>query len=172
MLKYFKKTNERGVTFVELMVVMAFILIMVAALWIVDPRPAKNLEIAARQLANDLRRAQNMAMAAEVRSVGGVEYVPCSYGLSFSLAATSYTLVESFDDPPPDVTCPGTSLATIEEIDLPAGIEMATTGEALFLAPSGRRSPAVTTTIPVRRIDEPAYFKNVIITGDGSIEVE
>jgi type II secretory pathway pseudopilin PulG len=172
MLKYFKITNEKGVTFVELMVVMAFIFIMAATLWIVDPRPAKNLEIAARQLANDLRRAQNMAMAAETRTAGGEEYVPCGYGLSYGLASTSYVLVESFDDPPPDVTCPGTSLATIEEIGLPTGIEMATTGESLFLTPDGRRSPAATTTIPVRRTDDPTYFKNVIITGDGSIEVD
>jgi|GEM_PF-6551615 len=170
-LKNFKKIGDKGMTFIELLVVTAIILIMAGALWIGDPRPGTSLEIAVRQVANDLRLVQNMAMAAETRTAGTEEYVPCSYGIRFSLASSSYSLLENYGGVPPNVTCPGSSFV-IEVIDLPAGMEIGTSTDILFSAPYGGKSPAATTTIPVRRIDNPSNFRNIIINERGTIDIE
>jgi len=173
MLKHFKKIDSKGMSFIELMAVIAIILILATIFIGSDPRPGKNLEIAAQQLANDLRLAQNMAMAAEKMGLPPDEYIPCGYGIDFNLASLSYTLVENYGGTPPDITCPGTSRVAVEEIDLPAGIEIATNSEITFSIPLGKKSPvATTTTIVLRIINDPGYLKNVIITAGGSIDIE
>ena len=80
----------RGMTLIEVLVVVAIILILLGAV-VINPRPSVNLDRAARQLASDLRRAQNMAMSAVEQGPIGSEYVPCGYGI-YVTNSTSYVL--------------------------------------------------------------------------------
>jgi len=174
MLKHFKKIDSKGMSFIELMAVMFIILIFATFVILFDPRPGKNLEIAAQQLATDLRLVQNMAMAAEKMGLPPGEYIPCSYGIYFNFASPSYTLFEVYGGTAPDINCTSTLVSyNIEEIDLPAGIEIATSSEITFSVPLGKKSPvATTTTIVLRIANDPGYLKNVIITAGGSIDIE
>jgi len=70
----------RGMTLIEVLAVVAIILILTAAV-VINPRPSVDLDRAARQLASDLRRAQNMAMSAEEYSGS----VPYGYGIYFNI---------------------------------------------------------------------------------------
>ena len=167
---------NKGMTLIEVMLAIALIAI-VSSLVVINPYSQKNLDIAARQLVSDLRRAQNMAMAAEVRAVPCV-HVPCSYGINFNTTDTFYTLFRDIGDidctlVPPEVTCPGNNQIDvgedIETIFLPEGIEIENSGNVLFLCPAGNKSTPDDITITVRRKDKPAVSKDVIITGDGNI---
>ena len=175
MLKHFKKIDSKGMSFIELMAVIAIILILATIFIGSDPRPGKNLEIAAQQLANDLRLAQNMAMAAEKMGLPPDEYIPCSYGidLNFASSSSSYTLIEIYGGTATSTNCTSTlSSYNIEKIDLPAGIEIATSSEITFSIPLGRKSPIATTTIMLRIANDPGYLKNIIITAGGAIYIE
>jgi len=170
---------NKGMTLIEVLVVVAIIAI-ISSMVVINPRPQTNLNIAAQQLVSDLRRAQNMAMAAEVRTMP-CTHVPCSYGINFNTADTFYTLFRDIGDldcilVPPEVTCPGNNQIDvgedIETIFLPSGIEIENNGNALFLCPAGARPTPDDIIITVRRKDKPTDSKNVVITGDGNIEIQ
>jgi len=55
----------RGMTLIEVLVVVAIILILLGAV-VINPRPSVDLDRAARQLASDLRDMQNKAMAVDI----------------------------------------------------------------------------------------------------------
>ena len=77
---------NKAMTLIEVIVVVAIIAI-ISGIIVLNPRPQTNLDRAARQLAADLRRAQNMAMSAEEQ--GGE--VPCGYGIYVN-SSTTYVL--------------------------------------------------------------------------------
>ena len=179
---------NKGMTLIEVLVVVAIIAI-ISSIVIVNPRPQTNLNIAAQQLVSDLRRAQNMAMAAEVRTVPCV-HVPCSYGINFNTTDTFYTLFKDIGGldctlVPPEIICPGNNQIDVGEdiktIFLPEGIEIGVikigteienSSNAIFLCPFGVRPTPDDITITLRRKDKPTDSKNVKITGDGNIEIE
>lgn len=73
---------NKAMTLIEVLVVIAIMLILMAVAVFVNPRPSVELDNAARQLVSDLRRAQNMAMSASTQIDGwGNEIVPCGYGI-------------------------------------------------------------------------------------------
>jgi prepilin-type N-terminal cleavage/methylation domain-containing protein len=176
--KNFLKKNLDGFTLIEILVVISIIAIMSSFIFI-RPRGATDLEIAARQIVTDLRQAQSMAMAAKTRETP-CEYVPCGYGIYFSTSTPSqYVLFEDFGfrdcAADPIVTCPGNFIKNageeIEIISLPDGIELVNSGNIIFSASSGIRITTYSTTT-IRRKDEPTDIKNIIIKGDGSIEIQ
>ena len=81
MLKCYNVKMNKAMTLIEVLVIVAIMLIIMAAVF-VNPRPSVELDNAARQLAADLRRAQNIAMSASTQIDGwGNEIVPCGYGI-------------------------------------------------------------------------------------------
>ena len=174
MLKYLNIKMNQGMTLIEVVLAIALIAI-ISSMVVINPRPQTNLNIAAQQLVSDLRRAQNMAMATAVRGVSPNEYVPCGYGINFSASSADYILFEDFDGIPPDITCPDDNERDaggnedIETISLPDGIEIENSGDALFLSPAGTKSTPDDITITLRKKNNPAVSKDVIITGDGNI---
>ena len=179
MLRCLNKIDNRGMTLLELLIVIV-IIVTISSLIVINPRPTTNLEIAARQLVSDLRRAQNMAMAAQVRGTPPLnEYVPCGYGISVSTSfPTSYILFEDFAGIPPAITCPDDNQRDpdasedIETISLPEGIEMASSENVFFHSPTGERPTPDDITLTVQIQDNQADFKNIIIIGAGDIEIE
>ncbi|MGB2762766.1 MAG: hypothetical protein WBC21_04535 [Minisyncoccales bacterium] len=80
-LKCLNVKMNKAMTLIEVVVVVV-IMFMLFAVVFINPRPSADLDRAARQLASDLRRVQNMAMAAETQIDGwGDEIVPCGYGI-------------------------------------------------------------------------------------------
>ena len=125
MLKCFNVKMNKAMTLIEVLTVIAIMLILMAAVFI-NPRPSVELDNAARQLAADLRRAQNMAMSAQEQ--GGE--VPCGYGIcipgSFSNIREYILFADKDHDCDPAQRDYFWDLAegdeNIEEPDLPSGV--------------------------------------------------
>ncbi|MCK4453840.1 GspH/FimT family protein [Candidatus Parcubacteria bacterium] len=177
MLKCLNAKMNKAMTLIEVLVVIAIILILLSVVFI-NPRPQAELDRAARQLANDLRRAQNMAMASEIRTIP-CDYMPCGYGINFNDSDGFYTLFGDFGAIdcaviPPEVTCPGNEQMdggeSIKTIEFHLGTITITggSGNAIFYTPSGEVSSSADIDIQ----DSTGATKRISVSSAGKIEIE
>jgi len=83
--KYKLIVDNKGFSFVEIMIVIAIIGIM-TSITLVSLMPSKNAEslnAAAREVASAIKLAQSYALQGKVVQISGINTVPCGYGFIF-----------------------------------------------------------------------------------------
>ena len=93
MFKCFNVKMNKAMTLIEVLVVVAIMLILMAAVFI-NPRPSVELDNAVREFVSSLRSAQNMAMS--VITQPGV--VPGAYGITMTGPSTYHVLWYCWSD--------------------------------------------------------------------------
>ncbi len=111
-------TNKKGMSVIELLVVIAIIAVFSAIVFMNPGSSQLGLDRAARQVASDLRRAQNMAMSVKEHK----DKVPCGYGIYFDgVDRKSYTLFADHIDSCNDIYDSGEE---VDSIALPSGTQI------------------------------------------------
>ncbi len=147
------KFNNKGMTLIELLAVIVMMLILLGVVFI-NPRPSTDLDVAARQLVTDLRRAQNMAMSAERHN----DSVPDSYGIKYTNGDSKYVL------------CKYSPEVEIEEIDFPLkSITIDSSSNSIrFRTPDG--SVDIPRDIDIKYSD--GSTKRITVNSAGLIEIQ
>ena len=176
-----KKNNSKGFTLVETIVVVAVVSILSIVMLASHQGSQKQQSVqrAAHQLAGDIRRAQNMAMA----SVEHEDAIPDGYGIYIEKNDSSYILFadgngnQKWNSEPPDFM--------VEEINLPSNVEISDISPApgnhvsIFFEPpdpityiNGDSSAGTDTTITLIFDGIASYCKEVTVKTSGQIEID
>jgi prepilin-type N-terminal cleavage/methylation domain-containing protein len=173
-----KKNNSKGFTLVETIVVIAVVSILSIVMMAnyQGSQKQQSVQRAAHQLAGDIRRAQNMAMASTEQ--GGV--IPDGYGIYIIKNSNSYIL---FADTNNNQSRNGTGDEDIELINFISGVEVfnispppAVHADIFFEPPdpttyiNGNSSAGKQTTITLKA-QGTSYIKTVTVKTSGQIEI-
>jgi prepilin-type N-terminal cleavage/methylation domain-containing protein len=173
-----KKNNSKGFTLIETVVVMAVVsilsIVMIANYQ--GSQKQQSVQRAAHQLAGDIRRAQNMAMASTEQ--GGI--IPDGYGIYIIKNSNSYIL---FADTNNNQKRNGTGDEDIESIIFSSGVEvfnvlpLPSPHVDIFFEPpdpttyiNGDSSAGKKTTITLI-LQGTTYKKTVTVKTSGQIEI-
>ena len=182
---------NKAMTLIEVLTVVTIMLILMAVVFI-NPRPSVDLDGAARQLASDLRRAQNMAMSAEEQNISPPAAPPnyevlCGTGVFLAGDGKTYTIFGNYN--PSDLSlCTGDNkkhgsaipfvTKDSETINLKDdyGVEV-TNGQSLsiyFTIPSGSAyiDNGSTTELGIELTANDGSTRTVTVTSAGKIEIQ
>jgi prepilin-type N-terminal cleavage/methylation domain-containing protein len=174
-----KKNNSKGFTLIETLVtvIVVSILSIVMITSYQGSQKQQSVQRTAHQLAGDIRRAQNMAMASTEQ--GGV--IPDGYGIYITKNSNSYTL---FADTNNNQSRNGTGDEDIELINFTSGVEVFNISPPpgvhvdIFFEPpdpttyiNGNSSTGEQTTITLI-FQGTSYKKTVTVKTSGQIEID
>ncbi len=174
-----KKNNSKGFTLVETIVVVAVVSILSIVMLASHQGSQKQqlVQRAAHQLAGDIRRAQNMAMASTEQ--GGV--IPDGYGIYIIKNSNFYIL---FADTNNNQSRNGSGDEDIESINFTSGVEIfdilplpGPHVDIFFEPPDpttyiNKDSSAGEEAIITLKAQGTSYIKTVIIKTSGQIEID
>jgi len=127
-----KKKNLKGVTLLELVVVMAIVGIMVTVITVSfgSENTKKNLETNAREFSSILREAQNYSLTGRQNDSSNTT---CAYSITWTIATSTYRLNAISKN---GTLCNGTS-ASVATYALKQGVVFSNGGAATFSLPWG-----------------------------------
>lgn len=180
--------GNKGFTLIEMIVVVSIIIIIstVGISIFREQRSRVDLILSAEKIANDLKKARNLAMISSKYDMGSGLEVPCGYGISFDVGnENSYILFagnnsDTGDCGTTDKTYNPTPAAEddkeVENINLPSKVIISNSADFnVFFEPP---HPATTIapidplviTVQIKGRNCPEHCRNVTIASSGKIE--
>ena len=180
--------ENKGFTLIEMIVVTSVIVVISTAGLAIfsEQRNRVDLVLSAQKVANDLRKARNLAMISSKYDMGSGAEVPCGYGIHFGASDDNAYILFAGNNSDTG-NCGSTDKSynpapalendiEVESINLPSNVIISNSNDFdIFFEP-----PYSATTITpddplviilrVKGRDCPDYCKNVIITSSGKIE--
>ena len=176
-----KQKNQSGISYIEMAIIIAIIGILCAML--LTGFKSAEMEISLRnsayQVAGDIRKAQNMAMATVEQSGGD----PYGYGVRFVSSSDSYFIFADMNND--KVYNAGIdTIVDLNQINLPDDIEIfnvspASQSDIVFVSPdpttfiNGNSSIGVSSTITLKIKGGGSFdCQNIIVETSGNIKVK
>jgi len=180
------KQFNKAFTLIELIIVIAIIAILsvIAFPYYQPARKQLALQRSANKLAQDIRRAQGMALGAEAEGVGG-EVPEGGYGIYLrSTVQESYVLFADIDDDQKCNGCDSESGEFIERISFESGVEIQNLDNPfvniifkppdpeVYLTNNGNQDLGSQTSIVICLIDDESETKTIKVNKAGLIYVK